>query len=183
MRRYKPLIISILFILLLCSFAWANEELCYPPYWGGLLPGESFEKEALKLYGQGLFRDEIDRRVRFYYNKSRTHTLVIFFGTDLFVTDIFIHQGIKFPENKKISDIGKYTSEWFDPFEGFGKWHRLKIGANRSEALRWLGNPHKTISNNEWEYRSKCACELPSGITIYLKSDKIISVRFWASQG
>jgi hypothetical protein len=183
MKRHKPLIISILFILLLCSSLWANEELCYPPYWGGLLPGESFEKEAVKLYGQGLFRDEIDRRVRFYYNKSRTHTLVIFFGTDRFVSDIFIHQGIKFPGNKKISDIGKYISEWFDPFEGFGTWHMLKIGVTRSEALRWLGNPHKAISNTEWEYRSKCACELPKGITIYFESDKIISVRFWASQG
>jgi len=166
------------------SLVYADEpSFCYPPYWGGLLPGESGEREALKLYGAGLYRDYGYARVRYYYNKNKTHTLVLYFGTDNFITDIFVHKGKKYPRNEKINDITPYVVDWFNPYEGFGTWHKLKIGASKEEVTKWLGNPYKVISEQEWEYQSKCACELPTGINVIFKSNKVVSVRFWASQG
>ena len=182
----RKLLFSVFFISLvaLSNTIQANESsFCYPPYWGGLLPGESREREAIKLYGSGFYHDFSYAAVRYYYNKEKTHTLALYFGTDNFVTDVFLHEGIKHPDNKKTENINPYVVDWFNPFEGFGKWHMLKIGATKEDATKWLGNPFKVISKQEWEYQSKCACELPTGITIEFKSNKIVSVRFWASQG
>ena len=166
------------------TVSYAEESaLCYAPYWGGLLSGDSREREALKLYGEGLYRDYGYGRVRFYYDQSGEHTLALYFGTDNFVTDIFVHEGVVFPNNESVSDINPYKNTWFDPTEGFGKWHKLKVGSTQSDAIKWLGEPNKRISENEWEYLSKCSCELPSGISVYFENNRLISVRFWAAQG
>jgi outer membrane protein assembly factor BamE (lipoprotein component of BamABCDE complex) len=180
-------IIKILITLGLCLFSIVtgkadDTELCYPPYWGGLLPGESGEREAIKLYGKGLYRNYGDERVRYYYNKSKTHTLAIYFGIWNDVKEIVIYEGIKYPENKKIKDITPYISNWFNPYETFGKWHKLKIGAKKADVLEWLGSPTKEFSENEWEYQSKCACELPTGITVTFAGDRLIAVKFWAAE-
>ena len=180
------ILIVLTIALALSNVSFVNAEksaLCYPPYWGGLLPGESGERETIKLYGEGMYQDLGYGKERYYYNKSKTHTLVVYFGTDDFVTDIFIHEGMKYPQGKAIKDIKPYISEWFDPLEGFGKWHRLKIGGSRKDVMKWLGSSHKEISNGEWEYRSKCSCGLPAGISVIFDSDKVVTVRFWSSQG
>jgi hypothetical protein len=185
MKNYFALIIMTI-VLALFNVSLVNAEepaLCYAPYYGGLLPGESSEREAVKLYGEGYYQNLEYVRERFYYNKSKSHTLIVHFGTDNFVTDIFIHEGMKYPHGKTTKNIKPYVSEWFNPLEGFGKWHRLKIGGSRKDAIKWLGPPHKEISNNEWEYRSKCSCGLPAGISVIFDSDKVVTVRFWSSQG
>jgi len=180
--------IKLLRILIICYIsvfsvviAQAEEqELCYPPYWGGLLPGGSGEREVIKLYGKGLYRDYLDERVRYYYNQAKTHTLAVRFGNYNVVTELVIYEGIKYPDNKKIKDITPYISRWFNPAESFGKWHKLQLGQKRSDVLEWLGPSYKAISENEWEYQSKCACELPAGITTIFEGERLIAVKFWA---
>jgi hypothetical protein len=140
------------------------------------------QREAIKLYGKGIYRDHGDERVRYYYNKSKTHTLAIFFGIWNDVKEIIIYEGIKYPENKKIKNITPYISNWFNPYETFGTWHKLKIGAKKADVLEWLGSPNKELSENEWEYQSKCACELPTGITVTFAGERLTAVKFWAAE-
>ena len=182
----KKFCISIFFLLFLSGhvcFASEESTICYAPYWGGILPGESTQKEAIKLYGKGLFKELGYERVRYYINKLKTHSLEIHFATDDFVTDLIVQEGIFLPEGIPKTDLSKYISDWFVPEEGFGLWHKLRIGMLKGDAFLYVGKPHEVISEDHWRYFSKCSCELPSGIDLNFRNGRIVKVRFWASQG
>ena len=161
----------------------SGDHKCFTPHWGGLLAGESRERKVLKLYGDGFYIDHGYGRIRYYYDQPGKHTLAVYFGTDNFITDIFLHEGIETPTSLKSDDIEAYKVDWFNPREGFGKWHRLKIGASRYEAKEWMGEPREIEPNNEWIYFSDYSEVLPEGISLHFNNNRFITVRFWASQG
>jgi hypothetical protein len=83
----------------------------------------------------------------------------------------------------RASELKQAESKWFNPADGFGNWHALRLGSSRDDVVKNLGEPKKRISANDWQYETTCTCELPEFFDIFFKNDKVAKVVFSAPAG
>ncbi len=157
-------------------------SVCWPLHFSGIALGVTTDSQVERLLGRGVFRrDEGDTGGRYFTDAKGTATLHVVSYTDYVVGEVTLraglHPAIK-PNERRLA-----LSIWFNPEEGFGNWHALRLGSTEAEVLKNLGQPKKKVTSSEWRYDTICACELPEYFTIFFKDGRVIKVVFSAPAG
>lgn len=155
---------------------------CWPLHFAGITLGISTDSHVQRLLGKGVFRaTEGDAGGRYYIDKNAKATLHVVAFTDSIIGEVTISEGVS-------SEVGatertKAVTPWFNPKEGFGNWHALRLGASKSDVLKNLGKPEKDISPDEWQYSVACTCELPEYFTLSFRSGRLVKINLSAPPG
>ncbi|HEY6896127.1 MAG TPA: hypothetical protein VI279_02615 [Rhodocyclaceae bacterium] len=155
---------------------------CWPLHFSGITLGISTDSHVQRLLGKGVSRAaDGDTGGRYYIDKNAKATLHVVSYTDSIVGEVTISEGVS-------SEIGatertKAVTPWFNPKEGFGNWHALRLGASKSDVLKNLGKPEKEISPDEWQYSVACTCELPEYFTLSFRSGRLVKIILSAPPG
>jgi hypothetical protein len=186
MRRFQFLLAFMLNLAAACAIAgdlqFRQGTVCWPLHFAGITLGISTDSHVQRLLGKGIFRaTEGDTGGRYFIDKNAKATLHVVAFTDSIVGEITISEGVS-------SEIGaterkKAVTPWFNPKEGFGNWHALRLGASKNDVLQNLGKPEKEISPDEWRYSVACTCELPEYFTLSFRSDRLVRVILSAPPG
>lgn len=157
-------------------------SVCWPLNFSGVVLGVTTNSQVERLLGPGVVRaDEGETGGRYFTDTKGTATLHVISYTDYVVGEVTLSAGvepvIKSTEQKLAS------SKWFNPEEGFGKWHALRLGSSKEEVAKNLGQPKKKMTSDEWRYDTICACELPEYFTIFFKNDRVTKIVFSAPPG
>src|SRR5580700_7436322 len=105
----------------------ARGTVCWPLHFAGITLGVTDDAQAQRLLGNGVFRaDEGHTGGRYFIDSTRTATLHVVNGVNDVVEELTIRRGIE--DALKPAEYGNAVSKWFDPEEGFGNWHRLRLG-------------------------------------------------------
>lgn len=169
-----------------------NVETCLSPFIGGVLAGQSVDKELVKLLGKGLEVNDGVGHARIYANKDATKFLVARMETYDIVFEMEITSSIAYilPERiaqKKASEIPKIVD--FPPEMNVSLLQDVHFGSSVEFVIGILGKPSNAEVNQGksdetlLEYRSKCSCELPTGISFKFKNGKLVSINYWAASG
>jgi hypothetical protein len=159
----------------------ASGTVCWPLHFAGVTVGVTDDAQGQRLLGTGVFRaDEGHSGGRYYIDPKRTATLHIVEGVDNVVEELTVRSGID--GALKATEYGTAVSRWFDSEEGFGNWHRLRLGSSRDEVVANLGQPRKKEKGDEWVYETICACELPEYLTTGFKQDRIVQLTLYAGE-
>src|SRR5262245_8004142 len=68
---------------------------CYPPAWGGIVPGYTEDADIVSVFGAGLFTEELGHGGgRYYTDPNRTATLVVEIGVDSIIESIHVSNGL-----------------------------------------------------------------------------------------
>ncbi len=157
-------------------------SVCWPLHLSGIVLGVTTDAQVERLLGRGVFRrDEGDTGGRYFTDMRGTATLHVISYTDYVVGEVTLRAGVDPAIKSKERQLA--PSKWFNPEEGFGKWHALRLGSSKEEVRKNLGQPKKKLTSDEWRYDTSCACELPEYFTIFFKDDQVIKVVFSAPAG
>ena len=180
MRRGLNLLAT---LAIVCSSASAAEkgQFCWPMHFAGVVLGVSQEPHVQRLLGQGFLRSEPPDRTRIYIDSKRTATLRVTMVTDTIVGEVSIANGID--SAIPSADLTRASSKFFDPLEGFGNWHALKLGSTKAEVLKNLGEPKERKTPDDWVYESRCVEDLPQFFTLHFRNGRISKVVFSAPPG
>jgi hypothetical protein len=132
------------------------------------------------LLGAGAHRPREEDGVRYYLDPNKRATLRIATYTDAVVGEISLSEGVA--PGLSTDERCRAVSRYFEPLEGFGNWHALKLGATKGEVRANLGTPAKTEDDDTWVYEAACTCELPD-LTFYFRADKAVRIVFSAPPG
>jgi hypothetical protein len=156
-------------------------QFCWPMHFAGVVLGVSQDSHVQRLLGRGIRRATPGDGARYYVDAKHTGTLRVVTHTDAIVGEVSIAVGI----DPAISgtNLARATSKFFDPLEGFGNWHALRLGSSTEEVLKNLGEPRRRKSADAWVYEAACTCELPEYLTIYFSKGRISRVVFSAPPG
>lgn len=157
-------------------------SVCWPLHFSGITLGVTTSSQVERLLGRGVFRrDEGDTGGRYFTDIKGTATLHVISYTDNVVGEVTLRAGVDpaiRPNERRLA-----SSKWFNPEEGFGNWHALRLGSPKEEVLKNLGQPKKKLSSEEWRYDTICACEIPEYFTIFFKDGRVVTVVFSAPAG
>lgn len=186
MRRFQFLLALVLAPAATCSIAGDLQlpqgSVCWPLHFAGITVGISTDSHVQRLLGKGVFRaTEGDTGGRYYIDKNAKATLHVVAYTDSIVGEVTISEGVS-SEISATERKGAVTP-WFNPQEGFGNWHALRLGASKNDVLKNLGKPEKEISSDEWHYSVACTCELPEYFTLSFRSGRLVRVILSAPPG
>jgi len=157
-------------------------SVCWPLSFSGIVLGVTTSSQVERLLGRGVFRTgEVETDGRYFIDTKGTATLHVISYTDYVVGEVTLSAGID-PAIKP-GEREPASSKWFDPEEGFGNWHALRLGSLKEEVLKNLGQPKKKVTGDQWRYDTICACELPEYFTIFFKDDRVIKIVFSAPAG
>jgi hypothetical protein len=177
-----------LFLIALIGQTAADEAalpqgwVCWPLDYSGIVLGITTDSQVERLLGEGLIREsEGTTGGRYFVDEKRTATLHAVFYTDDVVGEVTIEEGI----NPEIHDEEQKnaTSKWFNPAEGFGNYHALRLGSKKEDVIKNLGLPEEEIEPNGWRYQSKCCCELPVYFTLFFREDRMFKIVLSAPNG
>jgi hypothetical protein len=175
--------IVVILSILLSSSVIAGEPprspVCWPLNYAGITLGVNTDSEVQRLLGNGVARKEIGSAERYFIDPKRTATLHIVSLTDYIVAEVTVQEGVAV----KPAEVDSAITPWFDPLQGFGKWHKLHLGSTKDEVKSNLGEPVKGSTADAWRYDTRCACEIEKFFTIYFKDDRIFKVVFSAPHG
>jgi hypothetical protein len=179
----KKVIIAILATtpIFMSSPGLAAEKVCWPLHFAGVTLGITTDLQVSRLLGKGIFRkSDGDTGGRVFVDKARTATLHTVSYTDFVVGEVTVSAGVPKLSEKQLS---KAETKFFDPQEGFGNWHALKLGSTEVEVRKNLGEPSEKDDKGGWVYYTSCACETPEYFTIYFTKGRITKVVFSAPAG
>lgn len=157
-------------------------SVCWPLHFSGITLGITTDSQVERLLGRGVFRKgEGDTGGRYFTDMRGTATLHVISYTDYVVGEVTLRAGVDpaiRPNERQLA-----SSKWFNPEEGFGNWHALRLGSSKDEVLKNLGQPKKKVVSDEWRYDTICACELPEYFTVSFKDGRVVRVVFSAPAG
>jgi hypothetical protein len=178
----KKIILTIAAILLpIASPVIAAEKVCWPLHFAGITLGITTDPQVTRLLGKGIFRkSEGDTGGRVFVDKTHTATLHTVSFTDLIVGELTISAGTG---SLTKAELKTAETDYFNPKDGFGNWHALKLGSTEAEVTKNLGTPAEKDEKGGWVYYTSCACEIPEYFTIYFTKGRITKVVFSAPAG
>lgn len=156
-------------------------SVCWPLHISGITLGVTTDQEVERLLGHGISHNEGDTGGRYFTNNKGTATLHVVWFTDQVVGEVTLTAGIAKAIERDQRPLA--VSDWFDPEEGFGNWHALRLGSSKEDVLNNLREPKKKVTIDEWRYDTTCACELPEYFTIFFKEGRVVKVVFSAPPG
>jgi len=158
-------------------------EPCVPPFWGGVLAGQSTKDHVLRLYGSGVFTpNEGDSGGTYYRDSKRSITLHVVYYTDEMVGALELIQGNALPSSARASSgaVSRYLKPPF-LFEG------LTFGATEAAVLSRMGTPSREEKDEEGlrtlVFLSTCGWDLESGISFVFRRSRLVKVIYWAASG
>ena len=159
-----------------------RKTVCYPPHWGGIVPGITQEKDLLTLYGKGLYNPNLPHLgVRYYTDPRGKITVAVSIGVDQIIDSVTVTTGRHAPSGFSAEDPN-FVSKRVDPKEGFA-WGHLHLGSTRDQVHLYLGDPasqdHKA---NTWTYYTDYKdtnCFLVSEVTFVFSNDTVKSVMLY----
>jgi len=183
-QKEKMKNISVIIAVILLPFAspaTAAEKVCWPLHFAGVTLGITTDPEVARLLGKGIFRkNEGDTGGRVFVDKAHTATLHTASFTDYIVGELTISVGT---ESLTKAELITAESDYFNPKDGFGNWHALRLGSTEAEVTKNLGTPAEKDQKSGWVYYTSCACEIPEYFTIYFTKGRITKVVFSAPAG
>lgn len=157
---------------------------CFPPAWGGIVPGITEERDLVALYGDGLSeKDSSGVVTRYYSDPDKSVSVVVEVGTDGVVDSVKLVSGVTVPDG--YDPDSAYTSERVDPGEGFGNYYKLHLGATRAEVRGNLGEPPSAkdadADPNVWSYGTDYIsdCYGQATMTVTFVGDRVSSIEFY----
>lgn len=157
-------------------------SICWPLHFAGVTLDVTTDAQLRRLLGAGVFRQtEGDTGGRYFVDQRHSATLHVVMYTDSVVGEMTLLAGVDASLNKREQE--KARSKFFDPEEGFGKWHALHLGSSKTEVLANLGTPAIRNNDNVWEYSASCACEIPHHMMVYFSDGRLFKVVFSAPAG
>jgi len=166
---------------LTASWAAAAEKVCWPLNLAGITLGVSTEPQVRRLLGDGIFRrEEGFTGGRIYVDKNHTATLHAVFFTDAVVGELTLAEGVASLPN---GELPSAESMHFNPTEGFGNWHALRLGSTEADVIKNLGEPEKLTDDGGWVYYTTCACEIHNYFTIHFRGGRIARLVLSAPAG
>jgi hypothetical protein len=155
---------------------------CWPLHFAGITLGNTTDSQVQRLLGSGLRREnEGDTGGRYYIDPKSRASLHIVCVTDTIVGKLTISEGID--PNIKSSERKQAISDWFDPEEGFGNRHALRLNSTKEKVLNNLGRPAKQNSPDEWIYFTKSYCEIPGFFTLVFSGERLTKMVLSAPPG
>jgi hypothetical protein len=158
-----------------------RENVCWPLHFAGVSLGITSDSQVSRLLGKGIPATNTgDSGGRIFVDKNHTATLQTIYFTDQIVGEVSISVGTG---GLTEADLSKAETSYFNPMEGFGNWHALKLGSTEAEVLKNLGGPAEKDENGGWVYYTSCACEIPEYFTIFFTTGRITKVVFSSPAG
>ncbi len=155
---------------------------CWPLNFSGVTLGVTSDSEVQRLLGKGVARgNEGDGVGRYFIDEAHTATLHAVSYTDEIVGELTLRAGID--PAVHANELKQAESKWFNPTDGFGNRHALRLGSSRDDVLKNLGEPKKKIAVNDWRYGTVCECELPEFFDVFFKGNTVVKVLFSAPAG
>lgn len=156
--------------------------ICWPLNFAGITLGVTTDAQVRRLLGDGVRRSsEGDTGGRYFVDKERRATLHVVTYTDTVVGELSVTDGLD-PALRK-AEHSKAESAFFDPKEGFGNWHALRLGSSKADVLKNLGNPAHKENDDAWEYSASCACEIPQSFIVRFRKGHLFQIVFSAPAG
>jgi hypothetical protein len=163
------------------GMAAEREKVCWPLHFAGVALGITSDSQVSRLLGKGIpAADTGDSGGRIFVDKAHTAKLQAVYFTDQIVGEVTISVGVGGLSKEEMS---KAETAFFDPAEGFGNWHALKLGSTEAEVIKNLGEPSEKDEKGGWVYYTSCACEIPEYFTIYFTMGRITKVVFSSPAG
>jgi len=161
-------------------------KVCFPPAWGGVVPGITEDGDVVAIHGPGLFSDELGHGGgRYYTDVARSATFVVEIGVDHIIESIEVISGVHLPLGVTSSDTLP-VSQRFRPTDGFGNWGELHLGSTRAEVRANLGYPSSLGNEGKdpdlWVYDTdyqNTECYADAGVSIGFEADRIVNVAFY----
>ncbi len=181
MKKRIILIASILVSIASSGLAAEKEKVCWPLHFAGVTLGISTDPQVARLLGKGLFRkSDGDTGGRVFVDKAHTATIHTVSFTDQIVGELTLSVGTG---SLTKAELKKAETAYFNPKDGFGNWHALKLGSTEAEVTQNLGEPSEKDKLGGWVYYASCACEIPEYFTIYFTKGRITKVTFSVPAG
>lgn len=160
-------------------------KVCYPPHWGGIVPGITEDRDLVALYGKGLFSDQLGHTGgRYYTDKNRSSTLIVGLGVDRIVESVEIRTELTPPVGSLPKELG--VSPRFDPDSGFGYRHELHLDSSKDQVRSNLGQPHLILRSDgeveTWQYETdygNTECYPAAYLEIRFSKDRMVSALFY----
>lgn len=158
-----------------------KENVCWPLHFAGVALGITSGSQVSRLLGKGIAAaDTGDSGGRIFVDKAHTATLQTVYFTDQIVGEVTVSVGIGSLSKEEMS---KAETVFFNPAEGFGNQHALKLGSTEAEVVKNLGEPSEKDEKGGWVYYTSCACEIPEYFRIYFTAGHITKVVFSSPAG
>ena len=157
-------------------------KVCWPLYFAGIVVGVTNESQVRRLLGNGHFdRDEGSTDGLYFIDRQHKMTLHAVMYTDGVVGELSISRENNSNFNTEV--LNQAVTDNLNVADGFGNWHRLKLGSTKQEVLENLGKPTKANSESVWRYDTRCSCEIQNYFMIYFSNGKIDRVVFLVPPG
>jgi hypothetical protein len=156
---------------------------CLPPFWGGVLAGNTRLEAVERLFGHAVATEIDGSEARTYLDPSKSRAVVIKFF-DHVVTSLDVWDAAAATPSLK---AGALISDWIEPQAGIGVSAGLRIGTSGTTSVRKnMGEP-RTVTRRDgleiWTYESNFGCELPSGLSFRFRGEQLVSFGVWSNEG
>jgi hypothetical protein len=157
---------------------------CFPPNWAGIVAGITEDRDLVTLHGRGLFSAELGHGGgRYYSDAQHRMTMVVELGVDQIIESISLELGQHGPSKARAS---LPISRRIDIGEGFGVFHKLRLGSTEAEVRGNLGEPTETRAESETvktlvyqtDY-TNTDCYADAGISIVLTDGRVTRIVFY----
>ena len=157
---------------------------CFPPTWGGIVPGITEDRDVVTLHGKGLFSAALGHGGgRYYSDAQRRMTMVVELGVDRVIESVSIESGQHGPIKGRTA---LPVSRRIDVGEGFGGFRKLKLGSSEVEVRGNLGEPTEIRTNSEgvrmWVYQTDYTntdCYADAEVSIVFTDGRVARVVFY----
>lgn len=157
-----------------------SQGICYPPHFGGIVPGITVDKEVVAMYGDGFFSDSLGHLGgRYYTDSTRSITMIVEIGVDRIIESIWLKEGIDFPANapKELRSFIAHSLDLRDDGRLLSG-----LGATREEVRKEFGNPTTIHKNgNIWEFQTDyhgTECYIDASVNFWFRGDRVTTVIF-----
>jgi len=157
-RLYQDAVVGAAVVACATGFLSAQERsgtVCFPPAWGGIVAGITEDRDVVTLHGRGLLSGELGHGGgRYYSDPQRRMTMVVEIGVDNVIESVSIESGQHGPPNRRVA---LPISRRLDVGEGFGVFHKLKLGSTEAEVRANLGEASKIVPGSggaTWFYQT-----------------------------
>lgn len=159
-----------------------SRSVCWPLNFAGITLGVTTDAEVQRLLGKGVVYEEPPAMdSRYFIDSKRSASLHVVSYTDEVVGEVTLLVGIDpgiHPNERKLA-----VTKWFNPDDGFGNWHALRLGSSKEEVIKNLGKPKEMTGVNQWTYYTKCACEIPESFRLFFKNRRLYKIVLSAPPG
>lgn len=170
----------LLFVLAAAFSPLVRAQPCSPPSFCGIVTGITLDRDVVALHGEGFFSPDLGHvGGRFYTDTTRQVTMVVSIGTDNYIEEVRLLQGLHFPQEAP-KDLRRFISGRLWPKDN-GRLLRSGLGATRDQVKAAYGPPNEVDDEQHtWSYTADpVGCSAFVSTTFTFTDDRVSGIGFY----